>query len=373
MEIPEFALTLDTSIIEREAFRFDEGKLRLLRQFQSSPFKIVLASVVVREVTGHLERDIRKLRNALREADRDATRLVPDAGEIVQREKVAAIRPAEEAAKRLSDYMSAVGAEEIGATWANMTDVERRYFKTLPPFNSQTNKKREFPDAIALSSLEMWARSAGKQLIAVSGDKGWAGYDSDIITVVETITGALELLLPEPEDRAVYFVAELIKNLTSAEATPYAAEFVRLLKLAFGNIQFSAEAESDMAAVTDYPEVNLADFEITPEFSIVQVKVNEIIVNMTSRITAQASVQVDFSVWDGVDKEDIPMGSEVFSRDLEFEDADLLVTFEGDFTGDEWSISGVEVSNINVQIDLGYVEPDWRGPDDDDPLNSEEP
>ena len=33
------ALTLDTSTIQREGFRFDQGNLKLLRQFRRSPIR----------------------------------------------------------------------------------------------------------------------------------------------------------------------------------------------------------------------------------------------------------------------------------------------------------------------------------------------
>ena len=62
-----------------------------------------------------------------------------------------------------------------------------------PPFEEPDKKKHEFPDAIALLSLEEWAEVNKTRILAVSCDRGWAAFaaESEWIVVDSDLASAL--------------------------------------------------------------------------------------------------------------------------------------------------------------------------------------
>jgi hypothetical protein len=66
------ALTPDTQVSQSNDFRFDHGRLDLLKQFQESPIKTVISEIVLREVVDHLETKLKATKDGLAKALRDA-------------------------------------------------------------------------------------------------------------------------------------------------------------------------------------------------------------------------------------------------------------------------------------------------------------
>ena len=73
------------------------------------------------------------------------------------------------------------------------------YFEPSPPFEGTGKKKNEFPDAIALITLEDWAREPEKKILAVSKDHGWVSFaeKSEFIDINKELPAALERALPK--------------------------------------------------------------------------------------------------------------------------------------------------------------------------------
>ncbi len=147
-----------------------------------------------------------------------------------------------------------------------------------------------------------------------------------------------------------------------------AAEFFRLLAEALEGVEFSVDLESDMAADPDYPEVELLSYALEDDFTIVKIGEDEIVAEIGCILLAEVSVNVSFSVHDGIDNDEVPMGNMDILRPVEFDGTSLLVTLRGDFSSDDWCIAGVELSNMSQTIDVGYVAPDLSGDVDDDAL-----
>lgn len=175
------ALTLDTSIFERAGLAMEAGLLAQLEQFRESDIRLVVASVVAYEVRRHLaenaEKSVGALQNALREAGRHQA--LPAA---VQHQLAAAVEAdsaetRSRAQQRFDDWVARVGATILDeAEFAVIGDVMRRYEAAEPPFNATGNKKHEFPDAVALSTLEGWARKARTKILTVTQDNDWKRY-----------------------------------------------------------------------------------------------------------------------------------------------------------------------------------------------------
>ena len=354
------ALTIDTQAIQKQAFRFENAPLNLLRQFRGSPIQVVFATIVVKETTAHLEEAIRTLSATLRKVIPDCDRLLPEVTYWFGMRELEKIEPGEVARKRLRNFLTDIEAAEVGTNWADLQDIERRYFDTLPPFAGSGNKKHEFPDAIALSSIEGWAKANGKRVLAVSEDKGWIGYDSEMISVVPTLSEALGILQNDPQHRTHLFVAERIRELTLRNLYPSAATFFQLLVETIKRSDFDIDAHSNMLYEADYPQVELIGYSIENDFTIVKIDEREIIAEIKLGLHIRVSVIITFAVHDSIDDDDVPMGDAKIIRDIHLkEDTQALVTFSGDFQTDGWNITEIELSSISDTIDLGFVEPDW--------------
>ena len=59
----------------------------------------------------------------------------------------------------LGQYLKNIGAEIIPVDEVSVRDLVQMYFNSNAPFSSVNNKKSEFPDAIALVSMELWAKN----------------------------------------------------------------------------------------------------------------------------------------------------------------------------------------------------------------------
>jgi PIN domain len=72
-----------------------------------------------------------------------------------------------------ASFIDAVAPVMVGVqNVVEPTDLLRRYFAADPPFGGKETKKHEFPDAMALISLEAWARAARTMMLVISRDSG---------------------------------------------------------------------------------------------------------------------------------------------------------------------------------------------------------
>ena len=321
---------------------------------------MIFPSTVVRETTAHLEEAVRNLRTTLRKAISDARRLLPDILLLFESEDCDKIDPGDIAKNSVKRFLSDIRAEEVGVDFADLKDVERRYFDNLPPFAGSGDKKHEFPDAIALSSIEGWAKTKGKRVLAVSNDKGWLSYSSESIKVVSTLSEALGILQKDPEHLARLFVAARLRELPLRTLYPYSAAFSELLSKAVEQADFNVEAQSDMRFESDFPEVSLQGYSIDEDFTLAKIEGNEIVADVSLWLHVGVSVHISFSVTDGINGDDVSMGAAEVSRDVDIRDVRALVAFARDLQEEDCDIINVELAPISSSLDLGFVEPDWK-------------
>jgi hypothetical protein len=194
------AFSLDTSVIEAAGFRFNEGALRLLRAQLPPWMKLVLSSVVCREITArrvaHIVRAEQQIRagflDLLRHGGSELAGTPPPGLANV----VEAARAAFE--RELEKFVSQFDGTELGLSGDGLTEsMFHRYFEGLPPFGGGRDKKHEFPDAAALLSLEDYAAEHGIAVVLVSKDEGWAEYAATssrlyCLTSVQALTDLFE-------------------------------------------------------------------------------------------------------------------------------------------------------------------------------------
>jgi PIN domain len=191
------AISVDTSVFDRRRCNLDAQVLQSLGQFRGTRTRVLLSEIVVGEVSGHIERNAEQARAGLKAALgvlRKSWRRPVDNAAV---DELLGIRQtsAEFARNSVAQFVSALGIEIVQADGlVGHSEVLRRYFAVEPPFSRGELKKNEFPDALALLSLEGWAARNRTTVLVISGDKDWQAFaeHSDRLIAVPDLTVALD-------------------------------------------------------------------------------------------------------------------------------------------------------------------------------------
>lgn len=185
------AITLDTSFIYGNGFKFNKGAMRELSQFKDSGFDFILSEIVYWEAFRHLEGNSEKISDSLKKSKRNLadTYFVPNENlEVIE----TFINAADPKACLLA-LESNTGLEVISYKGVDSGELADLYFEGKELFG-KGRKRNEFPDAIALLSLEAWAEKNKKKILAVSQDGDWLKWaeQSEWIDCLKDLGEALE-------------------------------------------------------------------------------------------------------------------------------------------------------------------------------------
>jgi len=363
------ALTLDSNIFHHNGFYLEGGMLGQLSQFREGSAQFVLSEIVLREVHKYLKIGAKQAKDALGQALKASSKnaILPIAAfEAVKTAHDAALTPEESAETRLETFAAATGVEVVPAHDADMKELIKRYFKPLPPFEGSGKKKNEFPDAIALLTLESWAKAKGKKILAISKDEGWAAFakDSDYIDVEPDLASALQKL-QEHAEQAKAHVATLLKLMDAGKQPDLLQQVVDGVADAVGGLEVEPDAtsafhfETEFATMT-YRDVSFLQSDGLYDFNIVQTGKDKIVAKVGLSIKAEAQADFSLAVWDSIDKDYVPMGSTSAETEVDFEAA-ALITFEGDFSAapPEVDVAELELVDAIKSVDFGSVSPDY--------------
>jgi PIN domain-containing protein len=212
------AVTLDSNIFFRNGFYLEGGMLGQLVQFKEGSAQFALSEIVIREVYKYLKIEGAEANGDLEKAIKKCSKngvLSTDA--IAQLKSIhdAALGAGDAAKKRLETFLNNAGCIIVTADKADIKELIKRYFAPSAPFEQSGKKKNEFPDAIALLSLEAWAKSNDKKILAISDDGGWVDFakNSEFIDVERDLAAALQKLQKHTEQ------AELISGIAHFPST----------------------------------------------------------------------------------------------------------------------------------------------------------
>lgn len=326
-------LTIDTSTLKQYGYKFNEGLLATLNQFKDSTTKLVFSSVVLGEVERHLKKDMievrEKHRNALTELKRKfaATDLILES---IQKLIDSEESPEELTTALLTKFLSETGAQTIEADNLTADILLDLYFKPEAPFENSTAKKNEFPDAIALLSLEGWAKEHKLKILAVSKDKGWSSFSkrSTCIEVIEDLASALDQI-SQIEELVRRAIKETVDDALSNKESDGYALVEQVIVDTSESLDITAEYSSSFDLVeSDIVEVTYKEFVYNDElgYNIVKSEKGEITIQMNIGVEIEATCNFDISVWDGIDREYVNLHSTTKTIDEIF-DASLLITF----------------------------------------------
>jgi hypothetical protein len=352
------ALTIDTQTVFYSGFRFETGLLAQLRQFKEGPTKVVLAKVVQREILKHLVQRTEEAHQALQTGLKRAA----ECGLPSDMAGAGHADPKAVARTRLQGFIDGTSAVIVDYDAVKLTDLMERYFKPAPPFAAVGKKKNEFPDAVALLSLETWAAANNKRILAATDDADWAAFakTSSYIDVVSNLGDALAQLQQDTE-RARQIVSELLALIEAPDGA-LREEFEQALKIATPGYVPYGEAESYYHVDVDQVDLAYNAFELKgapgePEFDVVQARPDHLVARVALTMRVRAEGTFSFSAWDSIDKDYVGLGSSSAEVDVDL-DARALVTFDRE-EADAWTISEIELVEDWDTVNFGYVEPDY--------------
>lgn len=190
------AITMDTCVLEAQSFNLENGLLSRFMQFSKTKDIIfVMSEIVLKEMISHMEEDtkisISKYKDALK------TGLFYRIDNDITEEKIKNIKNLDVkniVEKRIKRYADKTGLQIVPTDSIDIQRIIEKYFNKKPPFSKK--KKDEFPDALALQSLENWAIKKGKKVLVISNDQDWQEYckDSTNLICIKTIEEALSSL-----------------------------------------------------------------------------------------------------------------------------------------------------------------------------------
>lgn len=373
--MPYDAFTIDTNKAIEGGLNLEAGLLGQLTQFKEGQIDLILSEIVVREIHKHLLDQVRKAKDSMSSvaARLRSSQLVEGDAAVQLKALVDAIPdPKKVANGRLTRYIDATGAEIIPVGLAPIDVVVGSYFSASPPFEPSGSKKAEFPDAIALHSIEEWAKKHNKKVLAVSEDGGWRafGEKSDYIDVEPDFAKALEIV-QKHADAAEKAVAAWLAALEEGKLGDAFAEVEQGLRQSLSEWQFYGEGSGAYHLELDSVELSLGTFAINKfddayDITIVRIGSSQIVARIGVTFFASARAEFSLAAWDSVDKEYIGMGSQSAEQELEFDGA-FLLTLTGELAD---GVESLEVGDIEVvdaigAVDFGEVEMDYYDDEDD--------
>lgn len=363
------ALTIDTQVVYANSLELETGLVGQLDQFKDGLVEFLLTEINLREIHKALTEKAKISNDALSKAIRSGSlngQFGEDQLDALKGVHEAMQLPNDHAKQQLADFLKNTGAEVVSAEQAQLKPILDKYFKNEPPFASK-GKKNEFPDAIALLSLEDWAKKNGKKILAVSNDSDWKTFanQSQYLDVIDDLAKAMGLLnnLAAEMIPAAESVLSAIKNEEPETVSRLQINLEHAVESEFPYVDF----DGPMPGENDGSSLTLVSYEVegledgSTEIDIVRVGTNKFAFRVPVLITAHLYADISFSIRDSIDKDYVPMGSTSIEQETEF-DAHMLLRCSffledpDDHNSTVYEIEDVELLGVPDTIDVGYIE-----------------
>ena len=362
------ALTIDTSIFEKNGLKLKKGLLAELHQFKDNPINFILSDIVYREMKSHLNKKEKDAKNKIDSALNDAFDYLNYCVDDI--EKIKSLIKMDNKIVDISDlilddFIIKCGIEIIkDEDYCDTKSLMDMYFQNQAPFKEFGSKKNEFPDAIALLSLHTWAKKNNKNLLAVSADNDWKNFaqGKGNIEVIDDLAKAMDIL--NRQTKALdSFIHEIELALLQSQNS-------RIFESIYSAVEDSINI-SEINAVSAFKydiydeQLSLQDIEILTEKDGKRLKVyiidydsDKITISITCEVMCEVEVAFNFSVWDWVDKEDVSFGGTRKTVEASYT-TNVLVYLHGNFLDglQNMNIDEIEVTHDSVFVDMGEISP----------------
>ncbi|MBB3649282.1 hypothetical protein FHX14_005516 [Rhizobium sp. BK619] len=359
------AISFDTNIFDEKGGQLSAPALQAIGKLKHRKFGFVLSETVAKEITDHLVKSAEKAFAATRKALGDALAAFdvknPSRDELL--DIVSGGQTAAAAAtRRFDEYVTETGCEIIDdPALANMRKVFDDYFAGNPPFGSGA-KKNEFPDAIALSALEVEAERRNTHFLLVSKDGDWRKFceQSERLHLLLELERALDLI-----NAPSVILKETVQTWLEegqdgrGEVQGYLSNEIERYDFSVTGNATSGEMEAD-AYGGELKEVIWPDRD---EIDIIELGEEEngftpVTLSFPMLLTVKVPIELSFSVWDSVDREAVGMGgrSVEVERDIDAR-AVLSIRLHGLGSEEpEIELAECEFEVDYEEIDLGDVD-----------------
>lgn len=367
------AITLDTCIFERENFNLENGLLSKFEQFSRTPdIKFVVSDIVLREIISHMEEKTKSAISNYNKALKNGLfyRIDKD----ITEDKIKKLKSGNEkdiVVKRLEEYANRTNLSIIPADNIDIQKIIKKYFNRKPPFSNK--KKEEFPDALALQSLENWAMENNKKALVISCDKDWQAYcqNNNNLICVKTIEEALSSLY-----KSENFILQLLKDIFSDYAK-YEYLMNRIneeIMNSSDRLSINIDVISSCKYNEDYLEFDFLDvyFPDANAIEIIDYNEEEKIVSFSIPAELSFTIESGYSFYLTDEGDDIVIGNNVFNDELEF-NTNLIISIKLD----EEALEDSEVTSVDYK-DYTFnhsisLEPDFSGDYQGDEYLEKEP
>lgn len=358
------AITLDTNVFDGQRLNFRSPTMRILAGLKDAPFPLILSTAVASEVRRHLVKamddSIRGMKKAAGEAIFAWDVQQPTREELLE-QLTGGRTPEEAAAARFQEFLKHNNCEVLDDfKLVDTATIYGAYFSRRAPFGR--GEKTEFPDALALNALERAAVERATSFLVVSADGDWRDFceASSRLFLVTKLEKALSLLNDVPvglRKAVVNWFAE--GQGGQVEVAAAISNSIEALDVDVNAYAHSGEVETHAwaAEVRDVAWPDEQDIDII-ETEALDGGTYRAVVSLPVMVTLRFCVELNFSLWDSIDRESISMGGRTEEVDRD-EEARVTVTIDLHDVGkgtEYLELVATEIDMTWLDLDLGEVD-----------------
>nr|GEU28134.1 hypothetical protein [Tanacetum cinerariifolium] len=357
------AITVDTTVFDDAGKRLDRGLFSQLTQFGRHPATLVISEVVINEINRHLIGSLNVKKERLGRDMTDAADFVGlDLAYVKEiKDKIISLPSAEDLSKnQINKFLEESGAIVVEADdYIHVSDVLDCYFNSDPPFHKDNPKKEEFPDAIALLSLEAWAEDEEREVVVVSRDADWIAFceKSEKLHLIKDLATALALF--QSPDQAVEKMVEDLRAMLNDPTSEVVTGIESDIRNFDWTSHLTTDIDSQFQCEEDDSEVEIKKCVfVDQKNSIVVTDIDDEAVSVifALQVAGEYTANFSFQKWDSIDKEYISMGDGAVEENFDVSVSVVLrIPIKSTDPEDmEW-----EIEPLPLHFYLGELEPDW--------------
>lgn len=366
------AIAIDNCIFKSLKYRFEKGALSQMSQFKGSDIVFLQTDTIHNESIKHIAETLdvqyASMKTAMREIKLNSC--LSSSDEVLINKYLDIGKSSiERATEILNDFYEKSGALILNSDkLVKIKDLMNIYFNNKPPFEKKADKKNEFPDAIALLTLESWAKKNNTRILVVSNDNGWVNFaeNSQMLTVVRNLPSALNEI--QRKD-----ITEIVRSLIIDEDLLDLEEIKSEISFEVDTGDVNIDAYSHLSFDYDDLEVVFCDAyfiennDSAIDFEIIRVDDNDVMIKIACDVLVEVNACFNFYVRDSIDNDNVSIGDCYRSIEESYR-LDVFINLHGDFTEDDVkniSADDIEIVGSLKNANFGFIEPDYS-PDDYD-------
>lgn len=320
------------------------------------------------ETSAHLLKEattgIDKLRSAVEDLDRKGLTSSAALTTLKSATEAACVEVQESPSQRLGRWIKKTGILVVDAgDFVQVEDLSALYFGSEAPFSSEGKKKSEFPDAIALLTLQGWANFNGTHVLAVSNDADWKRFcdGSSEVHLVQDLGAALSAF---QTPNAANVCRALFMSLDDGDPYKLEEKLLSALNKKRQRLRVRLDVEDTPLAETiegfsiEITSVELPQFDhSSDDFKPVShdSATGKTVIEVTAWASAVITWQLSFCSWDATKRKSVTLGGGVYRDEQQFE-FKALVRVSGNLR-----ISRIDIEPTTVDSVLSELSPQWYG------------